>query len=83
MAALTLPKFKLRWMVGAERREAARALLVAECRALPHDAKLAENKNREVAAHSSASEKDFFSFDEEEEDTMSADSELGVLNRFP
>lgn len=95
MAALTLPKFKVRWIGGAERREEARALLIAECRTLPHDAEPAENKNREVAAHSSANEKDFFSFGEEEEDEMafSADSEvleymrsgseLEVLNRFP
>ncbi|CAM4605850.1 unnamed protein product [Leuciscus chuanchicus] len=93
LAALTLPKFKVRWIGGAERREAARALLIAECRTLPHDVEPAENKNREVATHSSANEKDFFSFDEEEEDAMafSADSEVleymrsgsEVLNRFP
>ncbi|KAI4805934.1 hypothetical protein KUCAC02_010527, partial [Chaenocephalus aceratus] len=97
LAALTLPKCKVRWIVGAERREATRALLIAECRTLPRDEEPAANKNREVAAHSSANENDFFSFDEEEEDAMSisADSEVGlleymrsgseleVLNRFP
>ncbi|KAI4804464.1 hypothetical protein KUCAC02_026093 [Chaenocephalus aceratus] len=78
LAALTLPKFKVRWIVGAERREAARALLIAECRTPPRDEELANNKNREAAAHSSANENDFFSFDEEEEDAMSisADSEV-------
>ncbi|XP_034082438.1 uncharacterized protein LOC117552875 [Gymnodraco acuticeps] len=95
LAALTLPKFKVRWIVGAERREAARALLIAECRTLPRDEEPANNKNREAAAHSSANENDFFSFDEEEEDAMSisadsevfeymrSGSELEVLNRFP
>ncbi|KAK0144052.1 putative AC9 transposase [Merluccius polli] len=93
LAALTLPKFKVRWIGAAERREAARALLIAECRTLPHE-EPAENKQREVATHSSASEADFFSFDEEEDATsFSADaevleylrsgSELDVLNRFP
>ncbi len=93
MAALTLPKFKARWIGGVERKEAARALLIAECRThtLPHAAEQAEKTNRE---HSSASEKDFFSFDDEEEDTMSisadsevleymrSGSELEVLNSF-
>ena len=45
--------------------------MCAECRTLPHDEEPAENKQREVAAHSSASEADFFSFDEEEEDATS------------
>ncbi|XP_060770321.1 uncharacterized protein LOC132881637 [Neoarius graeffei] len=95
LSALTLPKFKVRWIGAAERREEARALLVAECRTIPQDAEPAENKNQEVAAHSSANEKDFFSFDDEEDEIMSfstdaevleymrSGSELGVLNRFP
>ncbi|KAI4828959.1 hypothetical protein KUCAC02_023027 [Chaenocephalus aceratus] len=84
LAALTLPKCKVRWIGGAERREAARALLIVECRTLPRDEEPAENKNREVAAHSSANENDFFSFDEEEEDAMSisADSEINVFERL-
>ncbi|KAI4828960.1 hypothetical protein KUCAC02_023028 [Chaenocephalus aceratus] len=96
LAALTLPKCKVRWIGGAERRaeraersgekrrEAARALLIAECRTLPGDEEPAENKNREVAAHSSANENNFFSFDEEEEDAMSisADSEINVFERL-
>ncbi len=94
LAALTLPKFKARWIGGVERKEAARALLIAECRThtLPHAAEQAEKTNQE---HSSASEKDFFSFDDEEEDAMSisadsevleymrSGSELEVLNSFP
>ncbi|KAL7372273.1 hypothetical protein ABVT39_013095 [Epinephelus coioides] len=78
LAALTLPKFKARWIGAAERKEEARALLIAECRThtIPHAgaAEQAEKNNQE---HSSVNEKDFFSFDEEEEDAMSfsADSE--------
>ncbi|XP_049895642.1 uncharacterized protein LOC126387133 [Epinephelus moara] len=94
LAALTLPKFKARWIGGAERKEEARALLIAECRThtLPHAAEQAEKKNQK---HSSVNEKDFFSFDEEQEDAMSfsadsevleymrSGSELEVLNSFP
>ncbi|KAI4820232.1 hypothetical protein KUCAC02_028216 [Chaenocephalus aceratus] len=65
--------------------ESSEALLAAltflkfKCRTLPRDEKPAENKNREVAVHSSANENDFFSFDEEEEDAMSISADSEVL----
>ncbi|XDV33562.1 hypothetical protein PO909_003940 [Leuciscus waleckii] len=40
-------------------------------------------KVRELATHSSANEKDFFSFDSEVLEYMRSGSELEVLNRFP
>uniref|UniRef100_A0A8C6UZ75 Transposase n=1 Tax=Neogobius melanostomus TaxID=47308 RepID=A0A8C6UZ75_9GOBI len=46
LAALTLPKFKVRWIGAAERREAARALLIAERRTLPQEP--AENKKEKL-----------------------------------
>ncbi|KAL7386545.1 hypothetical protein ABVT39_010018 [Epinephelus coioides] len=51
LAALTLPKFKAQWIGGAERKEEARALLIAECHThtLPHAgaAEQAEKNNNE------------------------------------
>lgn len=93
LAALTLPKFKVRWISSAERREAARALLITECGTLLQDVDPAE-KTQKAVANSSTSEKDFFSFAEEEDemsctadsevlDYMRSGSELEVLNRFP
>lgn len=90
LAAVTLPKFKVRWLREEERRDALKTLLTTECRALPHDEQDATLKQTPA---SSSSENDFFAFDEEDTASFNPDtevinylksgSEMEILNRFP
>ncbi|XP_060781928.1 uncharacterized protein LOC132889445 [Neoarius graeffei] len=95
LAAVTLPKFKVRWLRENERREAAKNLLLAECcaHASVLHAPVLGNKTP-AASYSTVAEKEFFDFDEEENtssfscDTevieyLQSGSEMEVLNRFP
>ena len=95
LAAATLPRFKLRWMKWDEdeRKDHAKTLLLAECRALPP---VEEEPPAPVAAAAGEDEEegDFFAFADEREDVShSVDSEIAdyfksaremdVLNKFP
>lgn len=60
IAAVTLPKFKVRWIRDEARREAARRLLVSECRAqIPQDQQTIQDQTPVRSSH------DFFVFEEE------------------
>uniref|UniRef100_A0AAZ1Y1Y5 BED-type domain-containing protein n=1 Tax=Oreochromis aureus TaxID=47969 RepID=A0AAZ1Y1Y5_OREAU len=77
LAAVTLPKFKLRWIREEEKKDMVRPMLTTEC----------HHKNP------ANSTDDFFSFEEDDctysaetevmEYLKSAGSELGVLSQFP
>ncbi|XP_039869317.1 uncharacterized protein LOC120722387 [Simochromis diagramma] len=76
LAAASCPKFKLRWLRDAGRRERVKQLLTAECCTT---APLAKNPASVPSATTSSSqgEMDFFTFEAEpEEETYSAEKEV-------
>ncbi|KAI4824667.1 hypothetical protein KUCAC02_013165 [Chaenocephalus aceratus] len=82
LAAVTLPKFKVRWFTEEGRREAARALLTTECRSAPGGVEPGASHQEYAASYSTSAEKDFFAFDEMEGDTASLNSETEVIDYF-
>ncbi|QQP56940.1 Uncharacterized protein FKW44_001779 [Caligus rogercresseyi] len=69
LAAISHPKFKLRWLNDENRREEAKRLLIEECRKLTVE----ETPNKKVHK---AENNDFFVFHDEYRDTYSADNEV-------
>ncbi|KAG1925414.1 NACHT, LRR and PYD domains-containing protein [Pimephales promelas] len=89
LAAVTLPKFKLRWIREEEKKDTVRAMLTTECRGLPvEDQQHDQHHNK----HAESTD-DFFSFEEEDcafsaetevmEYLKSTGSDLGVLRQYP
>ncbi|KAJ8010824.1 hypothetical protein DPEC_G00079140 [Dallia pectoralis] len=73
-AAVSCPTFKLRWLKDAGRRERVKELLRAECR---HTTATAAQSPASVPTTSaSRSEREFFTFEAESEDTYSAENEI-------
>ena len=82
LAAVMLPKFKVRWFTEEGRREAARALLTTECRSAPGGVEPGASHQESAASYSTSAEKDFFAFDEMEGDTAALNSETEVIDYF-
>ena len=73
LAAVSCPKFKLRWLREAERREQVKQLLTEECRATsPAIQGSASVANTPV----NEGELDFFNFEAEPEEVYSAEKEV-------
>ena len=91
LAAVRCPKFKLRWLRDAERREQVKQLLLAECRTTAHPAQSSASVANTPVCQAQG-EVDFFDFEVEPEETYSAEKEVmsylsssndpGVLHQF-
>ena len=90
VAAVALPRFKLRWLLTQERRDKAKASLLAECR------KVQEDQGTTTPTHNlnEDEEDEFYLFADAEDTTDMAESQvmdyiksmekgMEVLNRFP
>ncbi|XP_040209165.1 uncharacterized protein LOC120940399 [Rana temporaria] len=72
LAAVTLPKFKLRWLRSQELKDKAKASLLAECQRIVLEEPQQGNSTSTQQHHTdSAKENDLFSFEEDEEETTS------------
>lgn len=77
MAAVTLPKFKLRWLRTQDRKDKAKASLLAECRktVLDQDQQAGTSTPCQLSTNS-AKEAEFFSFEEEDVSTATAENQV-------
>uniref|UniRef100_A0A3Q4HE36 HAT C-terminal dimerisation domain-containing protein n=1 Tax=Neolamprologus brichardi TaxID=32507 RepID=A0A3Q4HE36_NEOBR len=82
LAAVTLPKFKLHWLRTQEKKDKAKASLLAGCRkiVLDKDQRAGTSTPTCQLSTDSATEDDFFSF--EDEDDTSATAESQVIDYF-
>ncbi|XP_067284023.1 uncharacterized protein [Pseudorasbora parva] len=74
LAAVSCPKFKLRWLSDAGRRERVKELLIEECRRTTAPA--APSPASVPTTSASQGEMDFFTFEAEPEETYSAENEV-------
>ncbi|XP_034556142.1 uncharacterized protein LOC117824687 [Notolabrus celidotus] len=93
LAAVTLQRFRLRWLCDQERKDRVKASLIAECRKQVLEQEQQPGKTPPTQRHSPGPTKEdkFFSF-EEDEDNVTAEAEVadylkseatGTLNQFP
>ncbi|KAJ8398201.1 hypothetical protein AAFF_G00430450 [Aldrovandia affinis] len=73
LAAVSCPKFKLRWLRDEGRRKQVKELLTAECRTT---APAAQSPASVPTTSASQGEMDFFAFETEPEETYSAEKEV-------
>lgn len=93
MAAVTLPRFNLRWLRTQDRKDKAKASLLAKCRKSVRDEDQQTGTSTPTCTDS-AIEDEFFSFEDEDDTSATAESQVAdyfksgaqgmdSLNRFP
>ncbi|XP_014192603.1 uncharacterized protein LOC106633426 isoform X1 [Haplochromis burtoni] len=78
LAAVTLPKFKLHWLRTQERKDKAKASLLAGCRkiVLDKDQRAGTSTPTCQLSTDSTTEDDFFSFEDEDDTSTTAESQV-------
>ena len=76
LAAVTLPKFKLRWLRSQELKDKAKASLLAECRKIVHEEPQPGTSITSSHHTDSAKERDFFAFEEDEDTSSLAENQV-------
>lgn len=76
LAAVTLPRFKLRWLRTQEKKDKAKETLLAECRSIFKKEDRQEERNTKRVCIKSAKEDEFFSFSDEDDISTTAESQV-------
>ncbi|XP_041825556.1 uncharacterized protein LOC121629822 [Melanotaenia boesemani] len=76
LAAVSLPRFKLRWLRTQDKKDKAKARLLAECRKGAQDEDQQTGTTSTSTHTSSTTEDDFFAFDDEDDTSATAESQV-------
>ncbi|KAL7389943.1 hypothetical protein ABVT39_012301 [Epinephelus coioides] len=76
LGAVTLPRFKLRWLRTQDRKDKAKASLLAECRKSARDEDQQTGATSTPTRTDSATEDEFFSFEDEDDTSATAESQV-------
>ncbi|XP_051800722.1 uncharacterized protein LOC127532731 [Acanthochromis polyacanthus] len=94
LAAVTLPKFKLRWLKEEHKKDSLKTLLITECRtSMDTQQEVLPFVSKPQASSSNKSEIDFFAFEDDHPTSRSCESEIfgyfqsgcevDILHQFP
>lgn len=76
LAAVTLPRFKLRWLRTQEKKDKAKASLLAECRKSAREEDQQTGTTSTPTHTDSTIEDEFFAFDDEDATAATAESQV-------
>ena len=76
LGAVTLPRFKLRWLRTQEKKDKAKEILLAECRSIVRNEDRQEGTITTPICTSSSKEDQFFSFEDEDDNSATAESQV-------
>ena len=76
VAAVFLPRFKLRWLRTHEEKDKAKEILLAECRSIVRNEDQQEGTITTPICTSSSKEDQFFSFEDEDDNSATAESQV-------
>ena len=83
IAALTLPKFKVKWVDSQEKKDAYKLMMMDELRALESDITIEENGRSDKSTTQQKEKKtDFYEFDTDDDESKEDDLESEVAEYF-